>query len=563
MTHPRGSKRRVVVTPPIIFACLVAGLCLAGGNASADAKAELRFQQGVAAYGAKEFGTAREAFQSFLSRNPEDATALRYLGLISRAENNDQQAVEFFRKALDLEPTDVLTYVALAESLLKAEQNIPAQDLLRTALALAPTHARLHLYDGIAEYRLRNLDEAVRHLERAAALDPNMEREARYYIGLCQAILGNLYTAARAFTEVAEGSPAHPLGRSARNLREAMEPETPEQRWNVNATVGLEFDTNPLVVGDNSKGDSDLAEPDESLEDPKRESDLAGSFGVRALFDAYRGEGVTVRAGYDGFFIKHIDLDEIDEQTHVARGVVLYDLRNVRLAFRYDGAFTALEFDDPLRMINTLEPSMSLRMGRLGVGQAFYQLHRFDYFDTPDESAFDLDGWQHTIGYAQMIIPRHPMTHVRVGIDASLRDTRGEEFDSFSVSASLGAGVLLPWYDIEISGIYRFTYLDFLKKSQLDKDDPPSAGHPENRVKRAENAHEITTNINVPLWRRLSLDVAGTFTWNTSEVDFYDYDRQIVGAYLTWDFGEKPKPRRRPRPILQEPQRDEGKFPGE
>jgi tetratricopeptide (TPR) repeat protein len=537
------------VSPPIIFACVLAGLCLAGGNAYADAKGELRFQQGVAAFGAKEFGAAREAFQSFLSRNPEDATALRYLGLISRAEGNDQQAIEFFRKALDLEPTDVLTYVALAESLLKAEQNIPAQDLLRTALALAPTHARLHLYRGIAEYRLRDLDEAIRHLERASALDPNMEREARYYIGLCQAILGNLYTAARAFTEVAEGSPAHPLGRSARNLREAMEPETPEQRWNVNATTGIEFDTNPLVVGDGNEEDA--------------ESDVAGSFGVRALVDAYRGQGVTVRAGYDGFFLKHIDLDEIDEQTHIARGVVLYDLRNVRLALRYDGAFTALEFGDPLRIINTIEPSVSVRVGRLGITQAFYQLHRFDYFDTPDEKDFNLDGFQHNVGIAQMIIPRHPMTHVRIGADALLRDTRGKEFDSFGASANLGAGVLLPWFDMELSGLYRFTYLKYRNKSQIDADGDPDERIATNHIARAENVHEITANVNVPLWRRLSLDVAGAFTFYDSESEFFTYNRQIVGAYLTWDFGEKPKPRRRPRPILQEPQREEGKFPGE
>jgi hypothetical protein len=51
-----------------------------------------------------------------------------------------------------------------------------------------------------------------------------------------------------------------------------------------------------------------------------------------------------------------------------------------------------------------------------------------------------------------------------------------------------------------------------------------------------------------------------------SDIDEYRYDRQIVGAYLTWDFGGKLPARRRAanleaeRSIIQE---EEGQFPGE
>ncbi|MCP5041406.1 MAG: tetratricopeptide repeat protein, partial [bacterium] len=523
MTHPWGLLRLCVVWALPIAICLALA---PAAPARADAKSELRFQQGIAAYGAREFGAAREAFQSFLNRNPADPTALRYLGLISRAEDRDQEAIDFFRRALDLAPTDVLTYVALSESLLRAEQNVPAQEALTTALALAPTHARLHLYKGIAEYRLRNLTVAVGHFERAAALDPNMEREARYYTGLSHAILGNLYTAAQAFTEVSETSPAHPLGRSSRNLRDAMEPETPEQRWNVNATTGIEFDTNPKVVGETGKA----------------ESDFAASIGVRGLVDAYRGPGVTVRAGYDGFLLKYIESDEVDEQTHVARGVVLYDVRNARMSLRYDGSFTALEFGDPFRLMNVLEPSLSVRVGRLGITQGFYQLYRFDYFDEPNEEALDLDGWQHTLGVTQSFIPPEPFTQIRVGFEASLRDTDGAEFDHKGLSAHVGAAALLPWYDIEISGLYRFSHQRYSNESVFNKKGDRTERRLEDEVKRSENSHEITVNLNVPLWRRLSLDVAGAFAFSDSEIEFFRYDRQTAGTYLTWDLGGKPTP---------------------
>lgn len=518
-------------------------LIAATPQAGADAKSELRFQQGVAAFGAREFGAAREAFESFLAANPDDPTTLRYLGLISRHEDNDQVAVDHFNHALRLAPTDVLTYVALVETLLKAEQNVPAQEALKIALTLAPQHARLHLYRGIAEYRLRNLGEAIKHFERATALDPKLEREARYYTGLAQAILGNLYAAAQAFTEVAEGSPAHPLGRSARNLREAMEPGTPERRWTVSATTGFEFDTNPTVT-------PDFFNPD---------SDFVASFGVRGLVDVYRGGRITVRGGYDGFLLKHIDESTVDEQTHIAKAAVLYNYRNVRMSLRYDGSFTLLDFSDSFRSTHVVEPAVSVRLGRWGVTQAFYQIHRFDYYEDHLKSTLDLDGWQHSVGINQLFVPRGPFTHIRAGFLWIDRDTEGNEFRHSGPGANLGAGVLLPWYDIEVSALYRFSHLRFQNASVF----PKSIGGDQIGVKRKENIHEITFNVNLPLWNRLSIDVAGAFIFRDSDVEVFRYDRQIVGTYLTWDFGRKARPKRSLHRDTEISEEEEGRFPGE
>ena len=60
------------------------------------------------------------------------------------------------------------------------------------------------------------------------------------------------------------------------------------------------------------------------------------------------------------------------------------------------------------------------------------------------------------------------------------------------------------------------------------------------------------------------MDVAGAFVFNESDNDNFRYDRQIVGAYFTWDFGGKPR-RRTPSEIdeVQETLEEEGRFPGE
>ena len=545
MSHPRGRVRLFVaaVLPLVLLLCIAHS-----PPAAADAKGELRFQQGVAAYGAREFGAAREAFESFLEGNPDDPTVLRYLGLISRHEDRDEEAIELFTRALQLAPTDVLTYMALGETQLKAQQNVPAQETLRVALTLAPQHARLHLYKGIAEYRLRYFPEAVRHFERATSLDPNLEREARYYAGLTQVVLGDLYASAQAFTEVAEGSPAHPLGRSARNLRIAMEPETPEQRWTVSATAGFEFDSNPTI------------QPKILEEDP----DVAGSFGIRGLYDAYRGGGATVRVGYDGYLSKHADVDGIDQQTHVARALAQLDYRNVRTSLRYDGSFTLLDFTDSLRSLHTIVPSVAVRVGRFGVTQGYYRAQHGDYYESLTQPAFDIDGWRHTLGINQSFIPPDPMSHLRLGFGWTLLDTKGSEFAHSGFLAEIGAGVYLPWNDVEVSGLYRFRYLEFDNGSVCTSNGPCESSQSDRGTVPKSDVHEITINVNIPVWNRLSLDVAGAVFIVDNDIDQYRYNRQVVGTYLTWDFGGKRRVRR-PRtvdPNFVEPE-DEGRFPGE
>ena len=327
-----------------------------------------------------------------------------------------------------------------------------------------------------------------------------------------------------------------------------MEPTTPEQRWTVNATTGFEFDSNPFAAADAQNSDSDLA----------------GSFGVRALYDFYRGEGFTVRGGYDGFLLKHVDEEQVDEQTHVAKAVVFYDYRNLRLSLRYDGSYTMLDLSDKFRLLNVIEPAANYRTRSWGITQAYYQMHRFDYFNDPANPELDLDGFQHSLGVNQIFIPREPFTHVRVGVLWTDRNTDGEEFDYMSYGASIGAGVLMPWYEIEVSALYRFSHFRFDHASQFQEDASPFDSDIGVGVKRREDVHEITFNVNVPIWSRLSMDVAGAIVFNDSSNENFRYDRQIVGAYFTWDFGDKPR-RTTPSDLdsSKSIEEDDGRFPGE
>ena len=233
------------------------------------------------------------------------------------------------------------------------------------------------------------------------------------------------------------------------------------------------------------------------------------------------------------------------------------------MSLRYDASVTLLDLSDAFRSTHVIEPSLSLRTRRWGITQGFYQLQRFDYYYDLDD-AFDLDGWQHSAGVNQIMVLPEPFTHARGGFTWTTRDSKGSEFSFSSFGINVGTGVLLPWYDVEASALYRFSHLPFANASQFPKngdiqDSPPTG------TKRRENLHEITFNLNLPLWKRLSLDVAGALIFNESNVETFQYDRQIVGAYFTWDFGSRPKfgGKARGGTDAGETVEEEGRFPGE
>ena len=492
--------------------------------AAADPRTELLFHRGIAAYGAGNYQAARSAFEAYLAKVPDDAEAIRYTGMIARQEGRIDDAVRAFEQAIELAPDGVQAHTALVETLLDVGRNEEAHIAAEAALGRAPNHGPLQLYAGIAAYRIGRASEAVGYLARAERLDPDLAREARYYTGLAQAVIGNLYASAAALGDVVEGSPGHPLGASAQSLRNEILPNIPDRIWYVGATAGAELDTNPAVQS--------------ALSNPS--SDIAGTFRLKGLVDAYRGRGITLRGGYEGFIAAYGRDTLVNEQTHAFRALALYDRENVRVSLRYDYAITLLDMTRRFRDYHRVEPTVNLRLGRLGITQVFYGFQNFQYSQDAFpllDPAFDRDGNQHSIGVNQLFVLPEPLNYARVGILYTDRSAAGTEFDYNGFEINVGGGVLFPWRNVAFDALYRYGRFGYKNASILPVRvglQPPSAGGP--AVKRTENAHVVTLQLSAPVWRQLTASIAATLTYSSSEIEVLNYDRQIAGAYLSWSF---------------------------
>ena len=115
-----------------------------------------------------------------VSAAPDDAEAHFTLGL-AQAEQDVDQAVRSFRRAIELAPDHALARYNLALVLKRLDRLDAAADELQRAIAIAP-RAEAHFQIGVIRWHQHRLEEAAAALRAAIQLDPK-HGEAYHALG--------------------------------------------------------------------------------------------------------------------------------------------------------------------------------------------------------------------------------------------------------------------------------------------------------------------------------------------------------------------------------------------
>jgi tetratricopeptide (TPR) repeat protein len=487
---------------------------LAALPAVASVDSELAFHRGVVAFGDERYVDARLAFEKVLAEDPEDAAAIQYLGLIAQEQGDPDGAVAHFERALALDPDNTDLRLDLGSALLEAGRTDEARAAIDQVLAARPDDARANLFAGIAAYRAAEYEKAITSLDRAKQLDPSLANHATYYAGLSAAFLGNFAEAEGAFSAVEEQSPLSPLSRSAASLRQQMTPQKVEEErpWSLALTAGIEWDSNPTFVGGGIRSKKD---------------DFRGVFRVRGSYQLVDQERFSLTAGYDGYLSLHHRVDEVDLQTHVGwlSGGLNYD--PVRFGLRYDYAYTMIDLSHKFRSLNRITPSVTYRESDWGVAQAYFQWQNVDFL-RHTTNPFDRDGNRYTFGINQFfflpdLLPEQ-ITYVRIGALGELERADSADFSYDGCEVSAGAAADLP-FGVQLTTLYRFIYRDYRSSNFFGP----------GRV-REDFIHRLTAELTRPIGEHLEVSVATSLNFNDSNINVYDYNRYVVGAYLSYRF---------------------------
>jgi tetratricopeptide (TPR) repeat protein len=506
-------------------------LCLPA-LALASAESELSFHRGVAAFGEGDRESARLRFEEVIREDPDNASALHYLGLIAIQNRDTQSAIDYLQRVVALTPDSAAARIDLGAQLLKTRRDEEALVQFDAVLERNPDHALALLYQGIALYRGKTYEDALDSLERAVELDGELSAEANYYIGLSETHLGDVNAAAAAFNTAASASPQHPLGRSASSL--GKQAARAGRRWSLAATAGFEYNNNVRLSPDDI---TDLYQPDTAASG-------AAVARLQGQVEAYGNENLSWRVGYDGYLQIYTNTDKDDfgtagrlspydlsQQTHVAWTNVTYSLEPVSLALRYDFSYTAIDLTESFRNIHRVAPTIYVPVSDWGLLLAYYQFllydYKYDYIKISNPEAFDRSGPQHSIGGQQFVFLPEPFKYTVIGALLTSFDSDGTEFRHNGVEVSAGGEMDLPW-GLSASLLYRYAHRNYTEPSAVTSNPEP--------IKRRDNQHEISFNLDRTFLKRYNASLAGTYSHNSSNITQFDINRFIIGTYFRYSF---------------------------
>jgi tetratricopeptide (TPR) repeat protein len=435
-----------------------------------------------------------ERLRAEADAHPDDAAVVRALASALLAERGSDEALAVLRADLARHPERRAEHAQLlGRALFAAGEIAHARAALEEAVAYREGDAVAHLVLGLVALRLGESDVAARHLARAEELDPALAARVR----------------------ALSASRAGAASRAA-------------ARVSLTAGVGFEYDTNSTLEGD---------EAITSI--PGDRADALARYDAALGATLLRSDRAEIAAGYRVEQSQHVDRGELDVQSHGAfLGTAVALSPRAFLRLEGGGAWHRLDGDTHSTSAS-LASGVGWRTERRGALELRAQAEWREYAETPALASLERDGWrvgasaQHGLPIARL--PGGALT-TRLGYARTLTEAErdafgwGPAFDSHLVSLESALRGALPadfFFDPRVGASAEL----FDERNAVDflSDDGVGDLTPDRRRDWVVDASVALTR---PITRWLDAQLRFRQTRHFSNVDVYDWDRQIVGTQL-------------------------------
>jgi tetratricopeptide (TPR) repeat protein len=534
----------------IIAAC--AALCVAGSALAADEAAVLRLRADqLASQDRCEEALARLLRARELA--PDDAHSALVAGRCFLRLNRYEEAVSFLEQARRMDPNARGIDIDLAMAQFHRADYAAAERDLAGAEQEMPNDPRVSLYRGLLLLQQAEDAEGARALERAGRLDQDIDPLASYYAGLAWERARERERAEQALRRVQQEAPGSDWAQQATLAMHRLG-EPYRRHWWSEATAGLAYDSNAVLLGDGVVLPADIS----------NKADGLGTFSLEGGRELLRNPDWSAGAiaGYDGS--AYFNLDGFDLQYPTLAGWL--DRRVDDVSFVRLQPFGGYAWRDTDRYMGAAGGDLSYyRRYKRSSARAYAQIVYTDYlFDIPIDSEIlgilatpgnivpqsvllaandrlarwrNRDGVLYVGGYEQLLEVRDG-TRLRVGVDYQRYQSAGIEYTHDHFGIWLGARQQLPWrVDLDVVGSFAYepyehpsTFVNSATKGLF-----PSlvdAG-----PRRRDKVWTVKLMLERPVTDWLKASVRWQYQNNDSNTAVFKYDRHIVGGFLTVAFG--------------------------
>lgn len=440
------------------------------------------------------------------------------------------EAITALDQALRLDPQLADAQLPLLIARYHVEDFAGARSALAAVPASAQQRAEYHLYRGLLLLEASQNAQAGEAFDRARELAPGeMEPIASYYSGLAWLSAQDRARANASFDRAIALAPGSEWAKQAEIARAGLA-AGPPARW-AWLRVGAEWDSNVVLRG-------------EGVDLP---SEFGNESDGRAVWIAHGGAELWKRGafalGLSGTYYgsAHFDLTDFDEHHPTLSPWIDYRISESTLfRLRYDVGYAWIDEHEFL-FDQQLSPTLYHDWGKLGRSQLTARVSYLDYkfpvtvtpnnfAPAPSDAGYrDRDGW----GYGATAAHAFPLaseTTLQVGLSYAGFTADGGEYDYNGAELFTGLETLLP-AQIELRGVVGVGYFPFVNRSS--QFDPPGSGGFE-----ADDREDVAYRVRLELERELGagFSLLGRYRYHnrSSNVDVFDYDRHVVGLYVTY-----------------------------
>lgn len=431
-----------------------------------------------------------------------------------------------------------------------------AREALDAAAPSAQNNPEYHLYLGLVLLQEASSAEAAAELTLARTLGPEIDPGASYYEGLAWVGAEEREKAEEALDRVIQESPGTVWAeQAARAKRDLDQPRG--SRGNVWAYVrgGLEYDDNVVLRG----AGVDLPEAFEGQRDMR--GSLLLSSGAQLI------GGKDWAAGVQGTYYgsAHFDLSEFNQHYPVVGLWLDRRIAEATIArITYDVGYAWVDAN-PFVFTQELRPAVYHDFGEAGRSEFFATFYKANYLfgrtnvqDGPgavgapcadptrlcgpaglnEANARNRDGW----GLAAGIEHTYPLpsleTDLYGGASYLRYSARGKDYTFQGVGTWIGTETALP-FDSVLRLQVGYTYLPYRHSSTFqDPDAPgqtiPTTQYPLRSIDRSDERWSYHAEIEKYLSDSLSASVRWSYLNQNSNVDVFEYNREIIGVYVTY-----------------------------
>lgn len=513
----------------VIWGCCLLWACVLGllpTMASAAGQVELEYAKGVIEYGEGNYIDALSHLRRAVDLAPEYAEARFYLGLTFMRLGEFQYAVDALNIVLQLDSNLRDVHHHLGAAYLQMQRYDEALAQFQLAEQHQAVTGDTEFYLGYTYYQLAQYQKAPPHLQRALELDPSYTGSAQFYRGLAFYASDRDDLARDAFERVVHTNPEAPLADNAQRYLEALDRRRHERRFfRIQGSFGFEYDDNVVL------------EPNDSVLEFGEQRDGRTVFSLSTQLLPVAKPRWQLGATYNLFQSVHFNLNRFDVQSHTLGLFSQHKFGRFTLRGQVSYNVTLLDFDYFSDGV-TLHPSLTWQQTDTlyAVLSTSLNFTRFDD-DLPaatDPDVRERDGRLLRAGLRQVMLFNQRRSSIGLGYqyEGSRNDGSDWEYDSHNVNLSLQTPL---WWAIALYLDGAYHYRDYLHVNSYDADILGVLTAADQRERQDDRLVGSVALVR-GLGPHLTLSLSYMHTRNRSNIDFFDYRRNVVSVQLTGRF---------------------------